>query len=61
MRQSRGGRCRSSSSIASTSSDRACRLRAQLQALQLQVEGLQARLQDKDALIAELNRCSTLQ
>ncbi|XP_068617987.1 golgin subfamily A member 4-like isoform X2 [Battus philenor] len=47
---------KSSSSIHSTSSERVCRLRAENDRLRLQLEHLEARMQDKDALIAELNR-----
>ncbi|XP_041982534.1 golgin subfamily A member 4-like isoform X2 [Aricia agestis] len=45
-----------SSSVQSTSSERYARLRADSDKLQLQVNNLECRLQDKDALIAELNR-----
>ncbi|XP_038222354.1 nuclear mitotic apparatus protein 1 isoform X3 [Zerene cesonia] len=44
------------SSIHSTSSDRYQRARADAERLQLQLEHLEARLRDKDALISELNR-----
>ncbi|CAK1587322.1 unnamed protein product [Parnassius mnemosyne] len=47
---------KSSSSIHSTSSDRVGRLRAENEKLQMQVENLESRLKDKDALITELNR-----
>ncbi|CAG4982095.1 unnamed protein product [Colias eurytheme] len=44
------------SSVHSTSSDRYERARAHADKLQLQLEHLEARLRDKDALIGELNR-----
>ncbi|CAG4942904.1 unnamed protein product [Parnassius apollo] len=47
---------KSSSSIHSTSSDRVGRLRAENEKLRMQVENLESRLKDKDALITELNR-----
>ncbi|KAM3956972.1 uncharacterized protein ACR2FA_009020 [Aphomia sociella] len=47
---------KSSSSIQSSSSERVSRLRADNERLQLQLGNLDARLRDKDALIAELNR-----
>ncbi|XP_022822553.1 sporulation-specific protein 15 isoform X5 [Spodoptera litura] len=47
---------KSSSSIHSSSSDRLNRLRTENDKLTMQVNNLEARLKDKDALIAELNR-----
>ncbi|XP_026322755.1 putative leucine-rich repeat-containing protein DDB_G0290503 isoform X2 [Hyposmocoma kahamanoa] len=47
---------KSSSSIHSSSSDRLHRLRSENDKLQMQVNNLEARLKDKDALITELNR-----
>ncbi|XP_060804981.1 golgin subfamily A member 4 [Amyelois transitella] len=47
---------KSSSSIHSSSSERIHRLRAENEKLQLQLNNLESRLQDKDALITELNR-----
>ncbi|XP_053610633.1 golgin subfamily A member 4-like isoform X4 [Plodia interpunctella] len=47
---------KSSSSIHSSSSERLGRMRAENEKLQLQVNNLEARLLDKDALITELNR-----
>ncbi|XP_063895101.1 centromere-associated protein E [Helicoverpa armigera] len=47
---------KSSSSIHSSSSDRVNRLRSENDKLVMQVNNLEARLKDKDALIAELNR-----
>ncbi|XP_064073507.1 golgin subfamily B member 1-like [Vanessa tameamea] len=46
----------STSSIQSSSSERLHRLRNENEKLEMQVNNLQCRLQDKDALIAELNR-----
>ncbi|XP_050347699.1 golgin subfamily A member 4-like isoform X2 [Nymphalis io] len=46
----------STSSIQSSSSERLHRLRSENEKLEMQVNNLQCRLQDKDALIAELNR-----
>ncbi|XP_022116002.2 A-kinase anchor protein 9 isoform X2 [Pieris rapae] len=45
-----------SSSVQSSSSERFGRLKASCERLQMQVDNLQARLEDKDALIAELQR-----
>ncbi|XP_045775076.1 pericentrin-like isoform X4 [Maniola jurtina] len=47
---------RSTSSIHSSSSERLHRLRSDNEKLELQVNNLECRLQDKDALITELNR-----
>ncbi|XP_037292946.1 myosin-11-like [Manduca sexta] len=47
---------KSSSSIHSTSSDRINRLKSENEKLQMQVDNLESRLKDKDALITELNR-----
>ncbi|XP_072945175.1 uncharacterized protein [Epargyreus clarus] len=47
---------KSSSSIHSSSSERVQRLRSENEKLQLQLTNLESRLQDKDALITELNR-----
>ncbi|XP_059054140.1 early endosome antigen 1-like [Achroia grisella] len=47
---------KSSSSIQSSSSERMSRLRSENERLQLQLNSLEARLRDKDALITELNR-----
>ncbi|XP_063365832.1 227 kDa spindle- and centromere-associated protein-like [Cydia amplana] len=47
---------KSSSSIHSTSSDRMNRLKSENDKLVMQVNNLEARLKDKDALITELNR-----
>ncbi|KAL0822094.1 hypothetical protein ABMA28_005458 [Loxostege sticticalis] len=47
---------KSSSSIHSSSSERLNRLRVENDKLQMQVNNLELRLKDKDALIAELNR-----
>ncbi|XP_075979991.1 uncharacterized protein LOC142979119 isoform X2 [Anticarsia gemmatalis] len=47
---------KSSSSIHSSSSDRINRLRSDNEKLQMQVNNLESRLKDKDALITELNR-----
>ncbi|KAJ0174412.1 hypothetical protein K1T71_009520 [Dendrolimus kikuchii] len=47
---------KSTSSIHSSSSDRINRLRSENDKLQMQVDNLELRLKDKDALITELNR-----